>query len=164
MINTQNSKLNRYQSRWIGVALASTMILAGCVNDNSTSALTNTEIKAKQSTHEQRHVASKCNSGDRLGSSNVASQAINNKFTEYSQNEASLSPERKSAIVASLQSQGAQLEALDQNLNAQCIAWSTCEFQAFTTKQGCRNEKFKFIDAEKQMKKFVSQIAAIKTN
>ncbi len=144
--------------------LALTSLLAACVNESGTSALTSSEIQVKIDSHEQRHVASKCNSSDRLSNSVLASETLNGKYTLYSENEAQLSPERKSEITAALQSQGSQLAALDSDLNAQCVTWAKCEYQATSTKQNCEVVKHKYRDADKRMLKFIKQTSAIRVN
>lgn len=139
-------------------------VLAGCVNDSSTGALTSTQIQSANLSAEQTHIANQCNSASRLKSSNLASAALNNKFTAYSKIETSLAPERKSEIVTELQSQGASLETLDSNLNNLCNAWSKCEYLALTVQQNCAGSKHKFLAAEKQMVNFATRVNKIKIN
>lgn len=144
--------------------LSLSFLLAACVNDTGTSALTNTSIQTKLDTHEQRHVASKCNSADRLKSSNLASEALNAKYTTLGSAETALAPQQKSEIESKLQAKGTQLGALDQDLNTQCVSWSKCEYLASTDKRSCSSQKHKYLDADKQMVKFYKQVTAIKVN
>lgn len=139
--------------------LAGAALLAGCVNDSGTGALTSTEIQAKQTSHEERYVAGKCNSANRLSSSNTASEALTSLLTAYSQAEAGMDPAKKADITATLEGHGQALESHDQNLKSQCISYSICEYQAGTTKQNCSTDKHKFIESERQMLKLAKQIA-----
>ena len=145
---------------WIIIAAVS---LSGCVKDTGTSALNNSEIQAKQLSHQERHVASKCNSANRLSSSNRASETLNNKLTIYGQNEANLDAAAKNNIIASLQAKGTELTTLDQLLKAECQSYSACEFQASTTKQSCTTQKAKFREADKKMLKFGKSLESLKT-
>lgn len=139
-------------------------VLAGCVNDGGTGALTSTQIQSANLNDEQTHIAKQCNSANRLKSSNMASAALNNKYTAYSNIETSLAPERKSEIVSELQSQGASLGTLDSNLNTLCNTWSKCEYLALTVQQNCAGSKHKFLAAEKQMVNFATRVNKIKIN
>ncbi len=139
-----------------------TILLAGCVNDSSNLGLTNTEIEDKQASHEQKFVAAKCNSANRLKPSNLASEMLNRKFMAYSEIEAKLTPENKEKILGNLQLQASKLQELDQQLNSQCVAYSTCEYQSGSTKQDCSSQKHKFLDAEKQVVKFTKDVEKIK--
>ncbi len=159
---------NFFSSKYSGmksiVFVAGALALSGCVADNSTSALTNTEIQEKLSSHEQRHVASKCNSANRLSSSNSASSALNDKLTLLEEASATMDAAKKQALSTKLQSYGGQLQPLDQNLNNQCVTYSACEYQAASTKQSCSAQKHKFQDAEKQMVTLTRQISQVSVN
>ncbi len=139
-------------------------VLTGCVSDTSTSALTSSDIQAKETSHQQRFVSTKCNSNARLSASNRASEALNAKFAAYNQVEASLAPDRKQQLLGQLESQGTQLQTLDANLNSQCISYSACEFQASTNKQSCSRQKRSFLDAEKHMAKLTKTIERLAIN
>ena len=144
--------------------ISMSLFLTACVNDTGTSALTNTSIQTKLDTHEQRHVASKCNSADRLKNSNLASEALNAKYTTLGSTETALAPQQKSEVESKLQAQGTQLQALDRELNSQCVSWAQCEYQASTDKRSCASQKHKYQDADKRMVKFHKQVSAIKVN
>lgn len=156
---------NRFTTRMqtIGV-LCGSLLLAGCVSDTSTSALTSSDIQAKETSHEQKFVSTKCNANGRLITSTRASEALTAKIAAYNQVEATLAPDRQQQILGQLQSQGIQLQTLDTNLNAQCVSYSTCEFQASTNKQSCTRQKRSFLDAEKQMAKHAKTISKIAVN
>ncbi len=157
---------NRFQFFRLPASLAAiaAVAISGCVNESGTGALTSTEIEAKQTTHEERYVAGKCNSANRLSSSNHASEILNSKVTLYSENEAKLDAASKDKIIADLQAQGTKLTELDQQLKLHCNSYSACEFQASTTKQDCSINKSKFRDADKQMLKFAKSLEKVRVN
>ena len=140
------------------------LVLSSCVNENQTGALTSTEIQGKLSSHEQRHVASKCNSANRLQFSNGASEVLNEKFSTFEAASAGMNAARKEAVSAKLQSYATQLQSLDQELNAQCVSFSACEYQASTTKQSCSTQEHKFLDVRKQVMSLTNQISKIQIN
>ncbi len=154
-------QLSRHPVWWTIIAA---ITISGCVSESGTGALTSTEIEAKQTSHEERYVAGKCNSANRLSSSNRASEILNSKLTLYSENEAKLDAASRDKIVANLQAQGTKLTELDQQLKSQCNSYSTCEFQASTTKQDCSIKKSKFREVDKQMLKFAKSLEKIKIN
>lgn len=73
--------------------------ISGCVNKSGTGALTSTELELKQTSHEERYVAGKCNSANRLSSSNQASEILNSKLTLYGENEAKLDAASRDKIL-----------------------------------------------------------------
>ncbi len=158
---TRHLKIFSRAASWTIIAA---ITISGCVNETSTGALTSTDIEAKQTSHEERYVAGKCNSASRLSSSNHASEILNSKLTLYSENEAKLDAATRDKIIANLQAQGTKLTELDQQLKSQCTSYSTCEFQASTTKQDCSIHKSKFRNADKQMLVFGKSLEKIKIN
>lgn len=156
----EHSKYSKFRLSWIIVAAVS---LSACVKEPGTSALSNSDIKAKQSSHEERYVAGKCTSANRLSSSNRASETLNGKLITYSENEAKLDDATKGNIAASLQAKGKELTELDHLLKVECKTYSTCEFQASTTKQDCSTQKAKFMKADRNMLKFGKSLAKLKT-
>ena len=158
-------------NRLVGKQLLTALVIAGCgilisacVNESSTSALTSSDIQAKESSHEQRYVAGKCNASARLISSNRASEILTAKYSAYSKNEASMAPDRKQSVLENLQAQGTQLQVLDKELNAECVNYSTCEFQASTNKQSCSRQERSFAKVEKNMRKLSKKIERIAVN
>lgn len=143
------------------VGLVASIYLTGCVNEPKTSALKSAEITQKQTTHEERYVAKKCVSADRLRSSNTAGNALNSKLTELSSAQG-LSEQARTTHTQALTTHAQTLQTLDENLKAQCISYSICEFQAGQTKQDCSTPKHKFLDAEKALTKLASTISSMK--
>ncbi|MCF6321393.1 MAG: hypothetical protein L3J32_06445 [Rhizobiaceae bacterium] len=142
------------------------LVLAGCVNSNNdaTTALTSTQIESKQLTHEEKYVAGKCNSANRLQASNVASSALIAKYTAFSQNEAGMDAAKKETINSDLQDHSTNLQILDEDLTRQCQAYSACEFQASTNKQSCSIQKAKFAEAEKSIASYTKRVERLKVN
>ncbi|MCP4182609.1 MAG: hypothetical protein GY761_04735 [Hyphomicrobiales bacterium] len=151
----------QFRLSWIIIAAVS---LSGCIRETGTSGLSNSEIKAKQVSHEQQFVAKKCTSANRLTSSNRASETLNGKLISYGENEAKLDAATKSKITASLQAKGKELTELDHLLKVECKTYSTCEFQASTTKQDCSIQKAKFMKADRNMLEFGKSLAKLKTS
>lgn len=145
---------------WIIIAAVT---MSGCVSETGTSKLSNSDIKAKQLAHEDKYVAGKCTSANRLASSNRVSETLNGKLINYSENEAKLDTATKGNIAASLQAKVKELTELDHLLKVECKTYSTCEFQASTTKQDCSTHKAKFMKADRDMLKFGKSLAKLKS-
>jgi len=148
------------------IGLAFLLFLASCVNtnNNATTALTSTEIESRQLSHEEKFVAGKCNSSNRLQASNIASTALITKYTAFSQNEAGMDAAKKEKINSDLQDHSTNLQILDEDLTRQCRAFSACEFQASTNKQSCSIQKAKFADAEKKIANYTKRVERLKVN
>ena len=149
-----------FRYSWIVIAA---MSFSGCVKEPGTNTLTNAEIQAKQVSHEERYVAGKCTSANRLTSSNQASEALNRKLTAFSENQTSLDAATKANITASLQAKGKELTELDHLLKVECKTYSACEFQASTNKQSCSTQKAKFMKVNRDMLKFGKSLEKLKT-
>ena len=92
-----------------------------CPLDNQTSALTNTVIQEKISSHETAPMsASNCNSANRFEFfQSGPAVRLNDKLTLLEEASATMDAAKKQALSTKLQSYGGQLQPLDQNLNNQ---------------------------------------------
>ncbi len=153
----------RSRSAFLLAGAFAAALSAGCVNQQTTTAALTPEIQPpKQQSHEQTHVAKRCNSGERLHTANVASAALNAKFTEYSEAEASLSADRRDAISNELKTRAQTLQSLDQTLKLECQTYSACEYHAGLDERDCASPKGKFREAEKAMTQFADAIGKIR--
>jgi hypothetical protein len=157
-------KCSRNIVKSAGWLIIAPVLFAGCVNTLGTSSPKTSELESKKASHEERYVAGKCNSAERLKNSNLASQALTTKYTAYNVNENKLDVAKKEKINTDLQTQGAKLQELDLELKTQCTAYTACEFQASTTKQDCSVQKSKFLDADKKLVKLTKNVNKIRIN
>lgn len=145
---------------WLAGTFAAAL-LAGCVNQQTTTAALTPEIQPpKEQSHEQAHVAKRCNSGERLHTANVASAALNAKFTEYA--EAGLAADRRDALSNELKARAQTLQSLDQALKLECQTYSVCEYHSGLDERDCTSPKGKFREAEKAMTQFADAVGKIK--
>ena len=145
----------------VAIALVA-IVLGGCVNSLNNVKTEEVKNEPKPISAEQRYVGGECNSAKRLKGLNLASEALNIKYSTYVEKKGSMDTATQGKLLELLQERGNQLQAFDQELKPLCQAYAACEYQAITTKQGCSTFKIKFLETNKKIDKFTKQVKKIK--